>query len=748
MPDGTTSYRLKETASASFMALAHRASRMLGLTATPMPDRVRDIYAQADAYDPRGFGQKFKTFAQRYCLSPDSPVLLPTGFYKPLGAIQVGEEVVGWAQDRHQRTLRPVRVLETFMVPEAPRVRLTLESGKAFICTPDHEWLYFIGTDAVNPYRVAVNIRPRPGRREPTKEPIKHLVRLTHSALDWRVTDDYRLGYLTGLIDGDGSSRAELRTRTGRAVNTVSEVFSIDVRCKDKEHLDRGHEYAEVLGVGPRPVVPCDINGLAMWRLGIYTRRGYELLRTWPTEPSVEFWRGWLSGLYDAEGWGLRISQCQNVHPGYHARIGEALSILGLTGTSDIDGYTLHGGNLGLMRFFELVRPVLVRKGVQWHRAHARFKPARDPVVSVEWLEPGPVACLRTETGNFVVDGYGTHNCAAHENTYGHFITTGASNVEELQARLATFTSRVTKSQAHAALPSIGRQILTLTPKELGLRPKRSAKAPKLAVAGGKAGVAEARAQVAAEAKRPFLAQRAVDYAAEDGFKVCVFTGRHDSCERLGADIEAMLVPINRKRAGRGENPVDLWVSHGGIHAARERQKLVADVIYPHPGPAILVGTMDAFSEAINGLHDTDRVLCGYLPYNLLLEQFEGRFSRLGSLRRCVIEYVVAQHTIDEGILDLILGKAAEVTAIMPSEVLDGISHELSGDSHREALLDSLLEKLLAADDDRSQGWKESAEAREQAVQAVPLPDGEGEVPEEEGDGEADAGGTDEDEEG
>lgn len=312
--------------------------------------------------------------------------------------------------------------------------------------------------------------------------------------------------------------------------------------------------------------------------------------------------------------------------------------------------------------------------------------------------------------------------CAGHENAHGYYDSSGSSRIPELQQRVAMFTTRVTKSEAHAALPKVGREILRLQPKELGRNVRGAGKRTnKVPTAGGKAGLTEARAQLAAEAKREFLAKRALDYAVEDGLKVCVFTGRHESCESLGRTIGERLEAVNAKRQEQKQAPVQLWVSHGGTHDARSRQQFVANEIYPHPGPAILVGTMDAFSEAINGLHDTDRVLVGYLPWNLILEQFEGRFSRLGSKRRCLIEYVAAAHTIDEPILELILGKVADVTAVIPSEVLEDIAKVLSGETKEEATRERFLEKLLAAADEAEAGWMDLLHRRETEVHGVPL---------------------------
>jgi hypothetical protein len=62
-----------------------------------------------------------------------------------------------------------------------------------------------------------------------------------------------------------------------------------------------------------------------------------------------------------------------------------------------------------------------------------------------------------------------------------------------------------------------------------------------------------------------------------------------------------------------------------------------------HPGPCVLVGTGDAFGEAIN-LHDTDAALFVMLPWTPgQVRQWEGRFCRLGQKRPVVVYYVVAE---------------------------------------------------------------------------------------------------------
>ena len=66
------SFSLKENRAAACMRLAQRIPRRLALTATPIRDRVRDLWAQLDLIHPREWGS-FAAFADRYCARVEGP---------------------------------------------------------------------------------------------------------------------------------------------------------------------------------------------------------------------------------------------------------------------------------------------------------------------------------------------------------------------------------------------------------------------------------------------------------------------------------------------------------------------------------------------------------------------------------------------------------------------------------------------------------------------------------------------------
>ena len=100
------------------------------------------------------------TELRRWCSTPRSPVWMADYTFKPIGEIEVGDQVIGWDTDEYERTCgRPrkdgqpsigkrrvltkstVLAVNRRMAPEV--VRITFASGRIAECTPDHEWLRY-----------------------------------------------------------------------------------------------------------------------------------------------------------------------------------------------------------------------------------------------------------------------------------------------------------------------------------------------------------------------------------------------------------------------------------------------------------------------------------------------------------------------------------------------------------------------------------------------------------------------------
>jgi len=85
-PADRVAFTLKDNRAAACMRLSQRIPRRLALTATPIRDRVRDLWAQLDLIHPREWGT-FARFADRYC----GRVETPYGGFDTKGATNLAE---------------------------------------------------------------------------------------------------------------------------------------------------------------------------------------------------------------------------------------------------------------------------------------------------------------------------------------------------------------------------------------------------------------------------------------------------------------------------------------------------------------------------------------------------------------------------------------------------------------------------------------------------------------------------------
>lgn len=269
--------------------------------------------------------------------------------------------------------------------------------------------------------------------------------------------------------------------------------------------------------------------------------------------------------------------------------------------------------------------------------------------------------------------------CDRKPGLYGGFDTTGMSNMDELTERLVHIVHRIDYHDTHRSLPPKRRQSVYIAPEDQG-RPTAGFPAElKRAAKRGPSAILECKLAQAASKKRKAVIQLVGDHVGSKQ-KVVIFTGRKRDVDNLG-------VELRKKLKG-----TQVWAAHGGS-TPTQRQQVVDDYM-DHPGPCVLVGTGDAFGEAIN-LHDTDAALFVMLPWTPgQVRQWEGRFCRLGQKRPVVIYYVVAENSVDEHVADKLIAKLPGVEKIAQDTELAEAKYAIGGMEDEDALVDSILSKL------------------------------------------------------
>lgn len=167
-----------------------------------------------------------------YCLDPSTLVLCADGRQRPLGELQVGDEIIGTARRGSYRRYVRTRV-EAKWATRKPAFRVTLADGTVLIASGDHRFLTERGWKHVSDAHEG----QRPHLTTNNTLMGFGLPRIPQTVDD----DDYRQGYLTGMIRGDGmifhgvyptEARGVLRISNGDPVlldETMSALASLKI---------------------------------------------------------------------------------------------------------------------------------------------------------------------------------------------------------------------------------------------------------------------------------------------------------------------------------------------------------------------------------------------------------------------------------------------------------------------------------------------------------------------------------------
>jgi DNA repair photolyase len=347
-----------------------------------------------------------------YCMSGDTPILMGDGRTKPLAEVQVGDEIYGTVRRGNYRRYVKTEV-EAHWSTRKEAYRVTLEDGTELIASADHRfltnrgWKYVTGTEhgsGQRPFLTANNEMLGLGSFGPGLE----------------VTEDYRRGYLCGMIRGDGHVGSYSYERPGRG---RCDHHRFRLALIDEEALRRTHGFLAAAGVQTHEFQVLKGDDCHRPMRGIRTSAMDEvdrirMLIRWPSSPSADWRRGFLAGIFDAEGSRSDAVRICNKDPEILYRAEDGMRRLGFDVTVEkanacgARNVRLRGGLRQQMRFFQHIDPAISRK--RSIEGIAIKSDAKLRVVEVEPLgREMEMYDITTGTGDFIADGVVSHNCFA-----------------------------------------------------------------------------------------------------------------------------------------------------------------------------------------------------------------------------------------------------------------------------------------------------------------------------------------------
>jgi DNA repair photolyase len=344
-----------------------------------------------------------------YCALGETPVLLGDGRTRPLADLRVGDEIYGTvAREKYHHYVK-TRVLAHWSTTK-PAYRIVLEDGTVLVTSGDHRFLSNRGWKHVTGREQGRNRRPHLTLNN-------KLMGTGQFAAGPADGADYRRGYLCGMIRGDG--------HTGSYSYPYGEVHRFRLALVDLEALQRTRRYLRELQIATRQFLFQEAVGQrkALSAIRASARgdvRSIQDACAWPREPSAEWSKGFLAGIFDAEGsysrGVLRISNTDDEILGKIAsclrRLGFAFRLEETSGRNGLAYVRLLGGVRQALRFFHTVDPAITRKRSIEGQAIKNDAPLR--VVAIEPLGVDlPMYDITTGTGDFIANGVVSHNCFA-----------------------------------------------------------------------------------------------------------------------------------------------------------------------------------------------------------------------------------------------------------------------------------------------------------------------------------------------
>ena len=381
-------------------------------------DHSRSVIARNDSPDI-GFDASINPYRGCshgcvYCVSGDTSILMADGRTRSLKELRVGDEIYGTVRRGYYRRYAKTKVLAHWSVRKLAH-RITLADGTSLVASGDHRFLTERG------WKFVVGAGSGAGCR-PHLTTNNKLMGTGMFASPPEKNRDYRLGYLCGIVRGDGHLGAYPLSRTGRI--KVRMAYQFRLALTDEEALERTARYLLEFGVATRSFVfQKDLAGRKdMYAIRASSRSGVERVTeiiAWPISPSASWRKGFLAGIFDAEGsYGDNTLRIHNTDPEIIKYIVRCLKTMGFrfvvealrkNRTRPMEVVRVCGGLREHLRFFHFTDPAIARKrdieGIAI-KSNADLR-----IASIEPLGIMPLFDITTGTGDFIANGVVGHNC-------------------------------------------------------------------------------------------------------------------------------------------------------------------------------------------------------------------------------------------------------------------------------------------------------------------------------------------------
>jgi DNA repair photolyase len=346
-----------------------------------------------------------------YCLVGGTPILMADGRTKPLAHVRPGDAIFGTVRRGPYRRYVATEVLAHWSTIK-PAYVVTLEDGTRLFSSADHRfltgrgWKHVIGTEHGGPLQ------------RPHLTTNNELMGVGAFAEPPKESPEYRRGYVCGMVRGDAHI-------SSYSYQENAEQHRFRLALTDQEALDRTRGYLNRMGMGTTQFVFSHASDTRreVRAIRVSSRdsiRFIQWLIRWPTAPSSDWRKGFLAGIFDAEGsYSQGVWRVSNTDPAILGWIVSSMEALGFHVVVEsrnlpngLKCVRLRGGLKEVLSFFHTTDPAITRK-----RSIADMAIKSDAKLRVVSIEPMGLDLemfdITTGTGDFIANGVVSHNCFA-----------------------------------------------------------------------------------------------------------------------------------------------------------------------------------------------------------------------------------------------------------------------------------------------------------------------------------------------
>jgi len=333
-----------------------------------------------------------------YCHPAGTMIMMSNFTQKDIKNVVAGDSIIGI---RQKDSMGFYRFTESVVVAISKRKEKTIKittNDSEIICTKEHPLMGSTETRNCSDWKAARAFSPYEHLRYVSKES-----RGPYST-------EHRLGYIKGIIDGDGC-----------VFNFQNKYKGFEIVCIDEELRNKIREdFIEMLDIRLKDGIKRSNkksygSDCPMLHTRV-TKEINQLCNMTKFRLNIEFAKGYIAGMLDTDGsigknGSIRISQSKTANKVKLKQIKDCCGLLNITFRSEENGVRILGG-------FKFKIEMLFNYGI-YHSVKSRrllignsFKGStHSKIISIKACQETKVYNLQTECENFIANGFIVHNC-------------------------------------------------------------------------------------------------------------------------------------------------------------------------------------------------------------------------------------------------------------------------------------------------------------------------------------------------